>query len=185
MTGNEMLAKLIEMRDRAGVNHYERIALAGRLLKDREWVESPAGGGGDEDKAITRLEEDAFADLCSAVGLPQLLDLLHHYPDQKDWRRHKYNFRRMWAEWKAKQKPKARPQEAAKRTYNKSLVEPIAFQRLPEVQKNRQYERAVQKHESDLEKIARLEKEVADLKEENGRLLEKLKAMRALLKEAA
>jgi len=63
LTAQQSYVKLIELRDHSGATIFERLKLADRLLSDREWVHLPEGGGGDESKAIDRLEDNAFGDI--------------------------------------------------------------------------------------------------------------------------
>ena len=177
MNGPGIFARLIDMRDQAGQRHYERIALADKLLKDVDWVESPTGGGGDEDKAINRLESECFADLCGVVGLVQLLDLYHHYPNVSDWKRHRFDLKRMWAEWRAKHRPEPRkaPRPAAA---PRPAVTPAQFEQLSPARQKSEYEKVIRHSESDAQKIARLEAENAALREENARLKQQLKDIR-------
>lgn len=168
-TGTQMYVRLVQMCNSVGEDHYERIALADKLLKDRAWVESPDGGGGDENRAIDRLERNCFADIVGVVGLPQLLDLFHNVQDRETWKRAKWNMRQLWSDWNAKQKPK--PSKKGPHVQRvRDFTPPMEFGQLtPSAAKN-EYARAVKAIESDAEKIARLEAENQSLRDENTRL---------------
>lgn len=100
MNSNQVFAELVDLRNKAGKSVYHRLTLAQRLLTDKDWVRAPEHGGGDESRALDRLEEECFGDLCGALSLPQLLEVLHHVPDEGDWKRNKYNLKRMHEEMK-------------------------------------------------------------------------------------
>lgn len=179
-TGYQLHARLLQLRDHAGASHYQRVQVANRLLKNKEWVEALDGGGGNVDKALTRLEQEAFPDLCGSVGLCQLLDLLHNFPDVEVWKKNKFDFRKMWADWKAKQKPtpaKANPRPAAQAA-TKSYTPPFQLEDLTPAKQKEEYRRVYAKVESDAERIARLEAENARLKAENATLKEELRAIK-------
>ncbi len=106
MTSHEVYARLITLRKRAGRVIFERVRLADTLLSDNDWVSHPEHGGGDQSVAIDRLEADAFGDLCGAVSLPDLLEIYHHVPREEDWRKAKFNLRRLHAEVRARLRPK-------------------------------------------------------------------------------
>lgn len=183
MNGSEMFAKLQALRDQAGATHYVRVKMAQQLLKDRAWVRASDGGGGDEDIAIGRLEEMCFADLCGVVGLPALLDLLEHYPEQVDWFRHKFNLRKMWAEIKAKQP--ARKKTQAKPTFTRNgattstasnieIEEDIPstdlWDRLTYTQQRRKYQEATQLIAKLQTENKRLKTEIHNLKQAGQKL---------------
>lgn len=98
MNSNQIFAELVDLRNKAGKTVYHRLTLARDLLVDRDWVCDVARGGGDESRALDRLEEECFGDLYGALSLPQLLEVLHHVPDEAVWKRNKYNLKRMWEE---------------------------------------------------------------------------------------
>jgi hypothetical protein len=176
MTAQETFTELRTLRDSAGEFHYKRIALADRLLKDRDWVTSPSGGGGDESKALDRLEQDCFGDLCGAIGLPNLLEIYHHVPDVKDWRKHKFDLKKIWAEWKARQTPERRPVPVSPASRQpRPLTTPAQYEELTPVQARREYERAFKVAESDKRRADRLEEENKVLKAENARLKEAIR----------
>ena len=100
-----MYVRLLNLRNSAGQQMYQRLTLCQRLLADRAWVESPEGGGGDEGRALDRLEDECFGDVCGAMSLPQLLEVLEKVPSESAWKANKYNLRKMWAEMKAHNAP--------------------------------------------------------------------------------
>lgn len=96
--GNRMYGQLVNLRDTAGSQLYRRLVLARKLLEDREWVEDATGGGGDESRALDRLEANCFGDVCGALSLVQMLDLLQHVPEESVWKASKWNLRTIHAE---------------------------------------------------------------------------------------
>lgn len=178
MTGTEIYTELRSLLNAAGDKHYQRIKLADQLLKDKAWVRSPEWGGGDEDKAIDLLERTCFADLCGLITLPQLLDILHHIPDIREWQRCRFNLRQMWADWRAKQKPTPAPRAERVRKLPVELTPPLQFPEMTPSKQRKEYERAVRIIETDAEKIQRLTAENTALRQEN----EQLKAEIARLK---
>lgn len=108
-----MLRELAELRDKSGATLYKRLRLAQELLSDPDWVRSPSGGGGHEGAALDRLEDNYFADVCGALSLPNMLEVLRRVPDEAVWKANKYNLRRMWGEMQARQSPpRARDRDA-------------------------------------------------------------------------
>lgn len=105
MNSNELFAKLVKLRNESGEALYARLCLAKTLLEDREWVEAPQHGGGDLSRAMDRLEAECFADICGALSLPQMLEILREVPQQKTWKASKYNLRAMYAEMQARRSP--------------------------------------------------------------------------------
>ena len=162
-----------------------RIKLADALLKTREWVEDQAGGGGDEDKAITRLEEDAFGDIVGVVSLPELLDVFHHVPDIADWRKHRFNLKKIWADWKSRQRPRpsAKPQAAPASNGRKPLTPPNQLEDMTPGQAKAEYQRAYSAHESDAQKIVRLETRVKALEAENASLKQEVGRLKSEARE--
>lgn len=153
-TSHQKYAELINLRNAAGQNIYQRLTLADAILSDRDWVTAPDGGGGDESRAIDRLEEHCFADVCGALSLPEMLEILHHVPDVRTWEKNRYNLRKMHAEYKERTRPRKTPApEAAPST-----------RPAPE------------------EQVKALRKENADLKHENAELRREVRKLRRLLK---
>ena len=165
MTGTQIYARLMNLCDQTGEKHHERVALADKLLKDKDWVRSPEGGGGDENKAIDRLETQCFGDLCGAVSLPQLLELYHNVPDVAVWRKHRFNLKKIWADWKAKQ-PARKTREVPHRA-TREFTPAVEFAELPPARQRAEYARALKAVETDADKIVRLEKENGLLRDEN------------------
>jgi hypothetical protein len=108
MTGQEMYAQLRVMHNRSGEGYYHRIQLAKKLLRDKEWVNAAECGGGDENKAIDRLENQCFPDISCFISLPTMLNILHRFPQLTVWRQNKFNLRKMAQLLHLKDKP-ARP----------------------------------------------------------------------------
>ncbi len=179
-SGNELFAQLVAMRNEAGETHYQRIFIANRLLQDRAWVESPAGGGGNEDRALDRLEQECFGDLCGAISLPQLLEIFHNVPNLSDWKKHRFNLSKIWASWKAQQKPKMKKHDRPERQLaTRTFTPPLEFEQLTAAKARNEYERAYKAVESTAEKIIRLEQENAELREENGKLKTEIARLKA------
>ncbi len=167
-TGTEMFAELISLRNEAGEKHYQRVKLAANLLKDKDWVESPAGGGGDENRALDRLEVECFGDLCGLVSLTNLLELLHHFPKLEDWQRHKFNPSRMWVEYSQKTKGTKKKDSTPRKVAELPTV--AEFEQFSPNTQKRTYERVLNRIETDIQKIERLEQENSALREENKTL---------------
>lgn len=108
---SEALARLTDLTHKSRETIYERVWIADHLLSDREWVESPAGGGGSYSKAIDRLQDDYFGEFCGAITLPQLIDLIQGVPDPAEWKRRKYNLSAMFDALKEAQKPAQQTRE--------------------------------------------------------------------------
>ena len=100
MKTSEMLAKLKAMASRAGEAIYERATLAAAVLADKQWLNAEFSG--DYDKAVAFMEDDLFPELSKAFGLVRLLTLAEAFPSAEDWRTHKYNLNRLWAEWESR-----------------------------------------------------------------------------------
>jgi len=112
-SGNELYVRLVNLRDSAGERLYERLNLADKLLSDHAWVEAADGGGGDESRAIDRLEDTAFGDICGALSLPEMLEILHRVPNKETWKKNRYNLRKMHAEMVARNKASTSTAKAA------------------------------------------------------------------------
>lgn len=96
MQSFEIYAKLVEYRNQAGEMLFARLNLANQLLSDKGWVEAIDGGGGDLGRALTKLEKQCFADICGALSLSAMLNVLHEIPDENEWKVQKYNLRKMY-----------------------------------------------------------------------------------------
>jgi hypothetical protein len=105
-SNNDIYLELVTLRNQSGQDIYKRLCLARTLLHDRDWVEDKHKGGGDESLALDRLEDNCFADICGALSLPEMLEILHHVPDVKRWEKAKFNLKKLHKEWKEKTKPK-------------------------------------------------------------------------------
>jgi hypothetical protein len=172
MTSSQIYAKLLSLRDSTGERHYERIKLASQLLADHDWVADPAGGGGDESKALDRLEAEAFADICGIISLPQLLEIFHHVPDLADWKKAKFNLRKIWADYNASRKPttsaaQERRQSAAR---NNSLPTPEVLNQATLAETRSYCNKTLVLLSKKDQRIAELEEENATLKAEAQRL---------------
>lgn len=176
MTGNQIYVRLMSMRDKAGKDHFERIKLAQALLQDKDWVESESGGGGDEDKAITRIEENCFADLCGVMGLPQLVEIYNAYPNVEDWITHKCNLREMWSRMKAKERSQSSKNKKPKGSRGTVLSPSAAeFFHMPLYRQEQAYLKVEEKVETQAQKIIRLEEENRWLKDRVKELEQQLK----------
>ncbi len=180
--GFGMHAKLIAMRDQAGYKHYDRIALADKLLGVREWVEAADGGGGDLSTAYDRLERDAFGDLCGMMSMGQLLEVLKNVPNVEDWRKHKFDLKKIWGEWKAKQEAKkAKPQTNGHQPRERTeYTTPLEFVHLTSARQTKEYERVYKAEESLADKLAKALDENERLKAEVVQLRTELKEFRDL-----
>ena len=196
LTDSQIFAQLVNLRNSTGEQYFRRLSLADRLLKSRSWVESPDGGGGDENKAITRLEEDCFGDVCGwgVIGLVTLLDLYHHVSNIEDWKKHKYNIQAIWAEFRQKQKlekpPKTKKESRGRQdgTATSGLPNEFQFSHLTESQQKKDYIRALKIIEQQEDQIllltaenAQLKEVIETLKQENLALVNKQKVLRELI----
>ncbi len=111
-TSKEDFVRLLDLRNQAGATLHQRLVLANKLLSDKEWVDDPTQGGGDESRAIDRLEEECFGD-CGGMPLPEMLEVLHQVPELSVWKRNKFNLRKMSAELKARQDAKRNAKRGA------------------------------------------------------------------------
>lgn len=174
--------RLLSMRDAGGAALFERLQLAKELLADRAWVDDPAAGGGDENKAIDRLETECFGDV--GLDLPGLLDILRACPRESTWRANKYNIRRMFAEMKARE---------ALATGKVKEIKPVADAiETPEARRIKRLEETVSEKVSDLavlrEENRSLRERVKTLETENKRLrdsIDRIEKISAAYREAA
>lgn len=91
-----MVSRLKELAGKAGQSVYERLGMVQEILADKEYV---AAHYGTESKALETLEADCFGDLCGARSLTELLAVRREYPDEAQWKKHKWNLSRLLAEW--------------------------------------------------------------------------------------
>lgn len=160
MSSNKLYVRLINLRNDSGNLLYERLKLARTLLADREWVEAAEHGGGNESVAIDRLEAEAFADVCGAMSLPQMLEILRAVPQATVWKANKFNLRRMYAEMRERETP---------------TPTPTPTQTAP-VQDRRDVKIAELKQE-----LQAAREEVKTLRQENSRLHQRLDRIQKLL----
>lgn len=159
MTSRELQIALRELRDHAGSKHYQRLKMADQLLKHRAWVEALDGGGGNESKALDRIEAEYFGDITGMVSLPELLDMLHHVPRIQDWQRHKYNFQKMWVEHREKTHPKQSVQKREFSVRRNDLTPPLSFPELDNGTAKREYSKAFDLAERYRLKVEKVEQE--------------------------
>ena len=93
MSWRDSMNRLRALSDQACGNVYERCAIAAKLLHDPDFVGDQFHGDGD--KALLTLQAHYFKD--TALRLEELLALYNRYPDESEWRRQKYDLRRMLA----------------------------------------------------------------------------------------
>jgi hypothetical protein len=176
MTSKQIYVKLLNLRDTSGQQHFDRVTLAAQLLQDQDWVEDEAGGGGNENIALNRIEVECFGDICGVVSLVNLLELHRHYPNVADWKRHKFDLKKMWAEWRSKQRPQTKTVSTQRLSPAPlPMPTPAEFDHLTASASKKAYEKALRHLESDAAKIVRLEEENAQLRTENTRLKEELR----------
>ncbi len=176
-TAGEVYQELVTLRNSAGESLYLRIGLAQRLLSDREWVRLPEGGGGDESRAIDRLEDTAFGDVCGAISLPDMLELLRRVPEKSAWKANRFNLRKMVGEMKARdeaRRPPRKPAPPLPPNSNTGTLEPQqVVRRLQE-----ELREAKEHAKSDMQL---LKEENRELKAENGRLRAAVRSLQAAI----
>lgn len=92
---NTKLARLLELRNKAGNLAFERVKLAVDIFNDKQWVASTCGD--DIDAAAKILQETYLADLCGAINFFRLVEIMREFPTQKAWEENKYNLTAMSA----------------------------------------------------------------------------------------
>ncbi len=105
LTPKGIFAELVKLRNEVGGNLYIRLSLVQTLLDSHGWM--PVLGVTSLASAITALEEECFGDICGAMGLPEMLEVLKEVPDEKEWRAAKYNLRKLHQQMLAKRPKKA------------------------------------------------------------------------------
>jgi DNA repair exonuclease SbcCD ATPase subunit len=170
-TPQQLLAKLRDLSKSAGENYYERISIADTLLQDKHWLE--AEHAGSDFKAAKALEDHYFHDLSGAMGLFDLLHIFRKHPEQKDWEKHGYNLKKMYATLK-KTADKAEPPRRA------TVAELDAAQeQVKDLQYQLQHQRKlVKEHKTQGETLSQ---QVDRLKEENFRLKGRVEELERIL----
>ena len=94
MTGEQAFAKLEQLRDKAGAQHYERVKLAVLCLEDKAWV---AANGGDITTVWHKLEDEVLADICGDGDMPlhTLTAIYRRFPRLEQWQQYKFSFAKM------------------------------------------------------------------------------------------
>lgn len=151
-TSADIFVHLVNLRNVAGSRIHLRLVLAVKLLSDKEWVQSENGGGGSEVIALERLEEEAFGEVCGAMPLSDMLELVRRIPDESVWKQNRYNLKRMHKELLAQNR-------AAKATAVEDLVtetggkfQPTTDQRDLQIQSLKAEVRALRKDNAILKK---------------------------------
>ena len=144
--------ELIVLKDKAGEGLYRRLVMAQGVLHDRDWVWDPARGGGDLVAAIRKLERDCFCDLFNAIGLAEMLNVLHTYPRLEQWKKFDFDLQMMYDLMRAKEREASPKQEKVARFGFGDKVDPLKWE------------------------VQRLRRENADLRAENATLREKVRA---------
>lgn len=131
VTGKQIHAKLINLRNDAGNLIYERLTLADKLLSLEDWVKSQSGGGGNLTNALNRIEVDCFGDICGAMSLAEMLEILHNIPNFDVWKESKfhltnlyYKARDIMREAKKEKQRKQEPKETNKVEFKVNNTEP-------------------------------------------------------------
>ncbi|HYE16834.1 MAG TPA: hypothetical protein VEA69_00195 [Tepidisphaeraceae bacterium] len=168
----QLLNKLKAMADQAGPALYERAGMAAEVLADAAWV--AAEHGGDYDRACKAVEDNYFPELGKAMSIHELLTLAREFP-QAEWARHKYNLRRLWAEWEGRQErePKAQRERVTKEDMAKAKDE------IKELTYSLKKER--QTAEGLAEENRRLRERVAELERVNARLEGRIEELERVL----
>jgi len=170
MNASEMLTKLKALVGEVGKVHFERVALAYKLLGNKEWIESEFNG--DDWKAAEFLEEECFGDLCGAMSLWDLLKIRQHFPKEADWARCKWNLAKLMAECKT-DTPKVTRTAIKKADYE--AVQQQAAESAAMLKKERR------ESASKDERIAKLEKDCTRLNRENAVLRGRIEELERLL----
>lgn len=182
MSHQQILAKLDSLAGLAGERLYERLTLARDLLNDHGWVHAADGGGGDEYKALKRLETRFFGEICGPEwSLAQMLEVLHEQPDISVWKKHHFNLRMIWSDIRAKNRPE--PTAPKRNQTPRGLTAPSQFTELTPSQAREEYKRAVVRVETIQEKYDNLLQEYEKLKIENTQLKTEINRLRAKIKE--
>lgn len=183
MTTNEMLAKLKSMANTAGERIFERVKMAASVLADHVWIDSEFSG--DDEKARSVVESDYFPELSAAFGLADLLTLYREFPDAADWKKHKYNLNRLWAEHEEREAEKNKRPPVQRTPRPKAVDVKERDEKIQELTKSVgdfRHQLEVVKTESKSE-IETLRAENIELREENAQLKGENKALNRLIEQ--
>jgi hypothetical protein len=158
-----MKARLGALVRQAGVNYFERATLANELLQDKDWI--AAALGGSDWKAVELLQAEFFHDLAGTIHLTDLIRLVQHWPDEKDWRAFGYHLGKMMKALKPAHKP---------RTYRRPKLK--EYEALLTRVKEVEYQRNTILSERD-----KLLKRVAEVEKENDRLKGRVEELEGLI----
>lgn len=165
MNGSKLYAQLLNMRNEAGAQLFQRLRLAKQLLSDQQWVAEDEGGGGDEATALDRLEDECFADICGAMSLPNMMEILERIPTETTWKANKYNLRKMWTELlnrrKAAKGPKHAQPEREHKTREERKIEKLEAELQFANDRINELERDYRKLKSAFDKIVKIQEEVS------------------------
>lgn len=183
MNHQQILARLDSLAGSAGERLYERLTLVRDLLNDHGWVHATDGGGGDEYKALKRLETRFFGEICGPEwSLAQMLEVLREQPDISVWKKHHFNLRMIWSDIRARNRPE--PAIPKRAQAPRGLTAPSQFTELTPSQAREEYKRAISKVETVQEKYEKLLEENAQLKVENAQLKAEISRLKSKIKEA-
>ncbi len=187
----EICLELNTLLGQSGDLIVRRLKLGKALLENHEWVDAPDGGGGNENKALIRLEGLYFGDIVGLHDLTELFDLLHHFPNIADWRKARFNLKRMVALVREKNPPK-QIQRRDFSTPRNGLVPPLSFPELSDAEKRKEFgkafdltERFKESMESWRSRAEKAEAELATVKAENAQLRRQLSKVEAVFARTA
>jgi peptidoglycan hydrolase CwlO-like protein len=109
LSAEEKQVRLANLSTVAHSNIIERVMLADDLLRDGDWLATQFAG--DEEKARDALQDLYFGDLCQLMTLGQLIEVLHTFPDEGEWKKRRYSLKRLWADYKESKKTDKEPTE--------------------------------------------------------------------------
>lgn len=177
-TSAKLLARLGDLIATAGANYYERIQIADTLIQDKEWL--LAEFKGDDYKAAEVLEEQYFHDLSGSLTIWQLMHVYRKFPNEADWRKHKYNLRKLFELTKPEPTPRREYRSVTRKLFEE--VEQRAKEMEFQVKKvNKELSARDQEISSLKDKVSRLERENIKLK---GQVEELEKIVRGRLQPA-
>jgi hypothetical protein len=163
MTTEQKLAKLKTLRDSAGKTTFERIKLACAVYEDRDWV----GHFADDAAAEAHLQEEYLADLCGTVSFLDCYRILQAVPQEEDWKRCKFNLRRLYALMEERQPTPKEPRSERRRPMKaddaEALQEDLKNAEVTIKRREDESRKLYDENEQLRQKVARLEGRIEEL----------------------